>query len=203
MKKAMISTGLICALFFAVVVFWSDISLAADANPFQRGIGFIKAHMSRPLWDLIMRWVNFLILAFVIFKYARAPIAQFLQEKRAETSLTIKQLEEKKEAAELKIRDGQIMLQSSQDRLTLIKDRIVAEGQKRKDKIIEDARQESRLMLTAARVRVENQIRDAVEQIKVELIDTAADRAEAKLPQLLADRDHNRLVGQWLDAARQ
>lgn len=204
MKKALINIGFITALALVVVVLWSGVSLAGQAesgNIFKRGINFINEN--RQTWDLIMRWLNFIILAVVIIKYARAPLAQFLKEKRVETTLTIKQLEEKRAEAELKIRDGQIQLKSSQDKLALIKERILAEGQKRKEKIIEEARQESRLMLTAAQVKIENQIRDAAEKIKVELIDMAVQRAEAKLPQLLARQDHNRLIEQWMDAAQQ
>ena len=123
MKKALISLCLVCSLGFVMVGFWSDLSWAAEAAPdgvIQRWVAFFKTYLTRPMWDLIMRWVNFLILAFVIVKYARAPVSQFLKEKRAETSLTIKQLEEKKQEAELKIRDGRIQLQSSQDRLSAL-----------------------------------------------------------------------------------
>jgi F-type H+-transporting ATPase subunit b len=204
MKRALINIGLISALVFLVVVLWSSVSLAGQAesgNIFKRGINFINEN--RQTWDLIMRWINFVILAAVIIKYARAPLAQFLKEKRAETSLTIKQLEEKRAEAELKIRDGRNQLKSSQDKLALIKERVLAEGRKRKEKIIEEARQESRLMLTTAQVKIENQIRDAAEKIKIELIDMAVQRAEARLPQLLARQDHNRLIEQWMDAARQ
>jgi F-type H+-transporting ATPase subunit b len=204
MKRTLTKYGLLSFLIVAAVCLSSGISLAdqtESANIFKRGINFINEN--RSMWDLVMRWVNFIILAVVIIKYARAPIVQFLKEKRAETSLTIKQLEEKKEAAELKIRDGKIQLKSSQDKLALIKERIVAEGQKRKEKIIEDARQESRLMLASAQVKIENQVRDAAEKIKIELIDMAAQRAEAKLPQLLAQKDQDRLLEQWMDAARQ
>jgi F-type H+-transporting ATPase subunit b len=204
MKRALINIGLAMVLVLILVVLWSGVSLAGQAesgNIFKRGISFINEN--RQAWDLIMRWVNFIILAVVIVKYARAPLAQFLKEKRAETSLTIKQLEEKKAEAELKIRDGRIQLKSSQDKLALIKERIVAEGKKRKEKIIEEARQESRLMLASAHVKIENQIRDAAEKIKIELIDMAVQRAEARLPQQLVRQDHNRLIEQWMDAARQ
>ena len=204
MKRALIHIGFISAAVLMMVVLWSGMSLADQAesgNVFKRGIDFINEN--RQTWDLIMRWVNFIILAGVIVKYARAPLAQFFKEKRAETSLTIKQLEEKRAEAELKIRDGQIQLKSSQDKLALIKERIVAEGRKRKEKIIEEARQESRLMLTTAQVKIENQIRDAAEKIKIELIDMAVQRAEAKLPQMLGRQDHHRLIERWMDAARQ
>jgi F-type H+-transporting ATPase subunit b len=204
MKRALINIGLIAVLVLILVVLWSGVSLAGQAesgNIFKRGINFINEN--RQTWDLIMRWVNFIILAVVIIKYARAPLVQFLKEKRAETSLSIKQLEEKKAEAELRIHDSQIQLKSSQDKLVLIRERILAEGQKRKEKIIEEARQESRLMLVTAQMKIENQIRDAAEKIKVELIDMAVQRAEARLPQLLARQDHNRLIEQWMDAARQ
>jgi F-type H+-transporting ATPase subunit b len=204
MKRALITIGLITALVLILVVLWSGVSLADQAesgNIFKRGINFINEN--RQTWDLVMRWVNFIILAVVIIKYARAPLMQFFKEKRAETSLTIKQLEEKKAEAELKIRDGQIQLKSSQDKLALIKERILTEGQKHKEKIIEEARQESRLMLATAQVKIENQIRDAAKKIKIELIDMAVQRAEDRLPRLLARQDHNRLIEQWMDAARQ
>jgi F0F1-type ATP synthase membrane subunit b/b' len=58
-------------------------------------------------------------------------------------------------------------------------------------------------MLASAHVKIENQIRDAAEKIKIELIDMAVQRAEARLPQLLVRQDHNRLIEQWMDAARQ
>jgi F-type H+-transporting ATPase subunit b len=204
MKRALFNIGLTVSLILMVVAFWSGTGLAdqtVSSNLFKRGFDLLNEN--RETWDLIMRWVNFIILAVVIIKYARAPLAQFLKEKKAETSLTIKQLEEKRAEAELKIRDGQSQLKSSQDKLALIKERIMAEGQRRKDQIIEDARQESRRMLAAAQVKIENQIRDAADTIKVELIDKAVQRAEAKLPQLLALQDHHRLVEQWMDAARQ
>jgi F-type H+-transporting ATPase subunit b len=202
MKKVLMNVGLLTVLILLSLVIWGDIALAdqvEQGNIFQRGFSMITDN--RPTWDLIMRWVNFLILAFVIIKYSRAPIAQFLKEKRSETSLTIKQLEEKKQAAERKIQEGQAHLQASRDRLTLIKERIVAEGRRRKERIIEDARQESRLMLAAAQVRIENQIRDAAKRVRHDLIDKAAELAEARLPKLLAEQDHHRLVKRWLDAA--
>lgn len=202
MKKVLMNAGLFAVLILLSRVAWSDSALAdqvAGGNIFQQGFSLITDN--RPMWDLIMRWVNFLILAFVIVKYSRAPIAQFIKEKRAETSLTIKQLEEKKQAAERKIQEGQVLLQTSRDRLALIKERIVAEGRRRKERIIEDARQESRLMLAAAQVRIDSQIRDAANRVRHELIDKATEMAEARLPKLLAEQDHQRLVKRWLDAA--
>ena len=34
----------------------------------------------RPMYDLILRYVNFIILAFLIIKYARKPLVNFFKE---------------------------------------------------------------------------------------------------------------------------
>ena len=44
----------------------------------------------RPTYDIIMRWVNFGILAFIFFKFARRPLKNFLSDKKNEISLQIK-----------------------------------------------------------------------------------------------------------------
>lgn len=157
---------------------------------------------SRPIWDTLMRWVNFIILAAVIYKYAKAPVVSFLKEKRAETALSIEQLEKKKRAAEEKIRQGRIQLQASQERLVSIKERIVSEGQRRKAQIIEQAHQESQRMLDGARLKIDSRIREAYNAVRLELIDMAAEKAADKLSRMITKNDQVQLVGQWMDAAQ-
>ena len=48
----------------------------------------------RPTYDIIMKWVNFGILAFIFFKFARRPLKNFLSDKKNEISLQIKKLED-------------------------------------------------------------------------------------------------------------
>ena len=43
----------------------------------------------RPVYDVAMRWVNFLILVAVIVKYGREPIKEFLKQKKEETMAQI------------------------------------------------------------------------------------------------------------------
>ena len=53
----------------------------------------------RPVFDLVMRWVNFAILAFLIIKYARTPIKDFFRNKQDEVTKQIQTLEDKKHEA--------------------------------------------------------------------------------------------------------
>lgn len=183
------------------IALWAADAWAADSFPDRmiRWFEVVKTGFNRHAWDIIMRWVNFLILAVLIYKYAKTPVVQFLKEKRAETALSIEMLEDKKHEAEAKIQESQMQLRTSQERLALIKERIVSEGQKRKEQIIDQAHQESQRLLESAKLKIESQIREAYNTVRLELIDMAAEKAACKLPQVITEKDQQHWVRLWLD----
>lgn len=174
-----------------VLACWVTVVWAAEETGF-----------TRETYDLLMRWLNFIILAGVIIKYARRPIANFLKEKKAEVAGTIEKLEARKKAATEKLLVCQNELTANQARLASIKDRLIAEGENRKAEIIADAQNESRLMLETAKLRIDHQIREMHALLKSELIDTATQMALTKLPGIVNTADHDRLIHQWLDAVQ-
>lgn len=203
-KGALLSLLLAGGLWLGIV--WAaepgETPKVVHASILSQWITYLKTHCTRATWDDLMRWVNFFILGGVIYKYARTPMANFLQGKKAETARAIGRMEEKKRQAEAKIQDGQAQLQNSNERLERIKERVIAEGQRLKAQMIADAKSEGRIMLEAAKIRIENQIRDAYQIIRAELIETAADKALAKLPQMMTEKDHERMVDLWMEEAK-
>jgi len=157
---------------------------------------------TRHTYDLIMRYVNFAILAGFFIKYARRPIISFLKDKRAEVRQAIDDLEAKKRGIEKQILETQKELTMGQERLELVKDRIIAEGQRRKDELIADARSESAVLLESTQHKIEALLRDASARIRGELIDMAAEIALEKLPELVTLQDHDRWVQRWMEAAQ-
>jgi F-type H+-transporting ATPase subunit b len=161
----------------------------------EEGRGFTRAQ-----WDDIMRWVNLLILVFLIVKYARRPLIGFLSSKKQEVSQLIARYDAQKRQAEAKILEAQTMLAASKERLTLIKERIVEEGRKRQAEIIEAADKDARMMLDAARHKAAGHLRDAVQRLKSELVDEAAREAMTRIVRRVTDDDQERLIDQWLTA---
>jgi F-type H+-transporting ATPase subunit b len=151
---------------------------------------------------MIMRWVNFIILAALIIKYARKPLTNFLNQQRDEVAALIKRYEGQKKEAELKIQEGRRQLAESEQRLKIVEERIIAEGQRRKAAAIEAARSESRIMIEAAQGKIEGQIREAYGILRGEIIDLATEKALSKISSVINDEDQDRLVHLWLDAAR-
>jgi F-type H+-transporting ATPase subunit b len=153
----------------------------------------------RPTFDLVMRWVNFAIIVFVLVKFGRKPIKDFLSSRRNEIDQQIKKYEQQKEAVTEKIEAANQLLQNSIDRFEKIKKRIVKDGEKKKQQIIEDARQESMILLKGARQKIENQIAEAQNIIRSELIESAIALAEQQLPEEITATDEKKLLDRFME----
>lgn len=153
----------------------------------------------RPTYDIIMMWVNFLILAGVLYKFLKNPLMDFIKGKKYEVEKEIQKAEDLKEQAEGKIQEAKKMVEEGKDRFNLIKERIIALGEKRKSELIEEAQQHSQYMLIEAKRRVDNQIVRAQEKYRAELVDTAFDLVLERLPKEITEEDGEKLVQNYID----
>ena len=128
-------------------------------------------------YDVIMMWANFAILAIVIVKYARNPIKGFFRDQKENIAKSISDIEAQKEANEAEIRHAQQSMQESSARFEEIRQKIVAEGERKKQAIIEGAQRECRLMMENAEFWVERHLLQAKERLKSELIDESIEQA--------------------------
>ena len=153
----------------------------------------------RPTYDLALRWINFSILVFLILKYARKPLVNFFKEKSEDVKQEIKAVEQEK--AEILTRVDEILQarDHSQEKLEKLKERIVVQGKAKKQHIIEDARKESKIMLESAQRKIESQMITAQENIRAELIDHAIEMALEKLPEIIDEKDNQKLYEQYIE----
>ena len=149
-------------------------------------------------YDVIMMWVNFAILATVIVKYARNPIKGFFRDQKENIAKSIRDIEAQKEANEAEIRLAQQSMQESSARFEEIRQKIIAEGERRKQAIIEGAQRECRLMMENAEFWVERHLLQAKESLKSELIDESIEQALQRLPQVLTPEDNQKFINSYL-----
>jgi F-type H+-transporting ATPase subunit b len=159
-----------------------------------------SANNWRSTFDLVMRWVNFGIIVFLLVKFGRKPIQDFLAGRRDAIDKQIKNYEQQKEAAEKQIEEATRMLKDSTIRFENIKRRIIEEGEKKKQQIIDDARQESEILLTSARHKINNQIAEARNLIRAEMIESAITLAEQRLPEEITTADEQKLIDQFMQS---
>ena len=87
----------------------------------------------RHTYDLVMRFLNFAILAVLIVKFTRTPIAKFLSGQKEKIEKQIRQIDEEKEAVTQKIQETIKSVDKSDATLEQLKERIVTQGKKKKE----------------------------------------------------------------------
>ena len=186
-----------------IVLFWYCLSLVLIAI-FLSGPDALAAGNNenwRSTFDLVMRWVNFAIIAVLLVKFTKTPIKNFLSDRKLQIEQKIEAYEQQKETLEQEIIENQNMLADSMIRFEKIKQTIIEEGERKKQQIIEDARQESSILLAATQHKIEHQIREARNAIRSEMIETAIALAEKRLPAEITAADEHKLTDLFLASA--
>lgn len=164
----------------------------------SEALGSENAGNWRSMYDLVMRWLNFGIIVFLIVKFAREPLMNFLRGQKEALEQQIGTLEEDKDKAAGKVKETLKMLDDSTARFAKLKQRITEQGENKRQKIIEDAQNESSSMLEGAKQRIDSLIFQAKKDFRSELIDEAIVLAATRLPAEINDDDSQKLVDQYL-----
>lgn len=155
----------------------------------------------RPIYDFVMRWINFGILAYFLVKVVGPILVNFLSGQQSEIRGKIDRVQKEKDEMLAKVQDARDSLEGSGPRLEEIKSRIVEQGERRKQEIIDEANEHSRLMMSHARQRIDNQILQARKKLMDDLLDMAMEKALERLPREITEEDDNRLIEKYMDAA--
>ena len=185
-KQAVSLFGGIMAVAMGIHIFGATALAAEEAGSW------------RTTFDLVMRWVNFAILAFILVKYAKTPLKNFLGERRQEIAHQLNKIEQEKEKADQTIRETLKELEDSKIRFTKMKQRIIEDGEKKKQKIIADARQESRILMESARKKIDYRFLKAQKALKSELTEIAINLAAQRLPAKITEEDNQKWVNAFL-----
>jgi F-type H+-transporting ATPase subunit b len=155
----------------------------------------------RPTYDLVMRWLNFLILVGVIVRYARQPVKTFLEGRSAELRIEIDTLESQKREAVATVSALRERLADSESRLAEMKARLLADGERRKQALLDQAEMESAMILKDAEHKIEGLRHQAQRMLRVELVDGAIDLAQTRLRDEIQAQDHQRFTADFFQAA--
>ena len=179
--------GCLWACFAFMLAMVPSIAMAGEAQEW------------RPTYDLILRWVNFLILVAVIAKYAREPVKSFLNQQKADVASRIEALTAEKQTVFEEIQAAREQAAERESRLKELQDRLISQGEAKKQQIIEQARQQSTVMIEETRKKMETRISQVKNQLKMELADLAFEQAEKKLPKIITDSDNQRLLAFYME----
>jgi F-type H+-transporting ATPase subunit b len=157
-----------------------------------------SANSWRETYDPIMKWVNFGILLFVILKYAGPPLANFLRSQGREIERDLARIEQEKNDVMDQLQTAQQFLDESEVRIAELKERILEEGRKRRQDIIQQADEESQLMMDSVTQRAQGYFQEAKIQLQHELLDEAMNRALEILPNVMTSDDRQKMVNDYV-----
>jgi F-type H+-transporting ATPase subunit b len=155
----------------------------------------------RPTYDLIMRWINFGIIVFVVYKYARKPFMNFLRGSKEKVAEEIEALETRKEEMVTRINQTQKDIEESDIRFNELKERIIQQGEKKKVEIIESAQHHSKIMIEDAKRRIGTHFLNAKNEFRTEMIDKAMDIALERLPKEITPEDNDKFSRLFLESS--
>lgn len=154
-------------LVTVAITFWSPLqALAADAGSNWR-----------PTYDMVMMWVNFIILVALLIKFLRQPLRDFLNKQRDAVQNTLDRLGAEKSRIEKDIQSLRATLDGRKQKAEDMHRRIVAQGENERRDIIATARQEAERRLLKAHQLIEARHREACQALRNEMVDIAIDLA--------------------------
>ncbi len=152
----------------------------------------------RSTYDTILMWVNFLILAGVLYKFLKDPARDFINGRKMDMEKELEKAEEQKKQADEKIRESVDMLEQGNARFDQMRKRIIEQGEKIKEQIIKDAEEQSNFMMIEAKRKIDSQIIRARGKFREELIDRAFEMALERIPKEINDIDKQQLVDRYI-----
>ena len=152
----------------------------------------------RKVWDTVWLFINFFVLVFVIVKYGRKPLMDFLAEKRVEIAENLETVQDRLSSAEAEYKEAMTNLEQMQEKIGEIEEYMRQDAERNRERILEEAQEKSRIIMAEAKERAESSIKNAYARVREELIDIAINTAQKKITESLSDEDETRLVDEYL-----
>lgn len=143
--------------------------------------------------QLIYTAVAFVILLFLLTKFAFPPLVKMMDERQQKIRDSLDEAEQAREEAHRLLEDYKKQLQNAQNEAKVIIEQRKEQADKMKDEIIEKAREQSQLVVDQARQEIENEKNQAIKELQNSIANWSVDIAEKAIKKQLSEAEHKRL----------
>jgi F-type H+-transporting ATPase subunit b len=180
---------LVCALAFFLVLVTASSAFASDAAGW------------RGTYDAVMLWVNFFILAFLLVKFLRKPLMGFLSEQKKSVEDQLEKLEKRRLSVIQEMAELNEKITARDKWLNELVEQTKMQAEQERQRLVDDARAESAMLMENAKIRIQARILEAKLQLREELLEMAMDIAINELPSIITSQDQERLLGFYMENA--
>ncbi|MBP1714432.1 MAG: atpF [Deltaproteobacteria bacterium] len=180
------------------ILVFSLTMLAGTADLWASG-GEKGEFSSAVIWQIIA----FVLLIVILSRFAKKPLASFLSRRQAEVQSAIEQSARKKEEAEVLLSEWQRKVNSLNQEVEELHQRIRAEGEAEQKKIVSRAKEEGERIRQQAGVITEQEVAKARAALKKEMVDLSVALAEKLLKEAIKPQDQERLIREYIGKVRE
>ena len=142
--------------------------------------------------------LNFAILFIVLFLLLKKPTKAFFSSRRKEIADELRELEEKKAAAEKQLAEYQARFRNLDQESRQIIDDYIKQGEEAKKRIITQAQTQAEKLEDMARRTIEQEFKTARTRLQQEISALAVERAETIIQEAISSDDQDKLVDDYL-----
>ncbi len=148
------------------------------------------------IWQI----VNFLILVFILAKFAYKPILNMMEERKNKIASDLEAAEKAKESAENLKEEYQARISNAKQEAQVILDNARKTAQAAHDKIIADTKAEQEQVIAAAKDSIELEKKKAMDDIRSQVINLSMIAASKIVEQKLGSEEDKKMAGEIVDA---
>ena len=157
--------------------------------------GLTHSQVMNFIWHVL----NFSILAFLLVKFLRKPIAGALKGRTESIRAGFEELEAKRADAERKYAEYESKLSTMDEQAGRILKTFTEQGEAEKEKIIAQAHEAAERIKAQAEFYVQQELAKAKTELQTEVADMAVKMAEDLIRKNLNEEDHHRLISEYLE----
>jgi len=189
--------GLLVVSILVIAFLGGVVMTACAAEEHQSGSSFKESWLK--IWEVL----NFLILAFLVFKLLKEPLNNFFKSHSEQVREQFEGAKEASASAEREMEEMERRYQSLEEEILKLRQAISEIGERERDRIIANARATAEYMLEKARIESDTMLRDAAMQLRREVVEAAISLTEESIRRAIHSADQQRLIDEYLKGLKQ
>jgi len=181
-----------------VIAFLGGVVMTASAAEEQQSGSSFKESWLK-IWEVL----NFLILAFLVFKLLKEPLKNFFKSHSEQVRQEFEGAKEVSLSAEREMEEMERRYQTLEEEIQKLEQAISEIGERERDRIIAKAKETAGHMLEKAGIESDIMLRNAAMRLRREVVDVAVSLTEESIRKAIDSSDQRRLVEEYLEDLKQ
>jgi F-type H+-transporting ATPase subunit b len=169
----------------------------ADVKPLEGSNPLLEASPGLMIWTLVC----FFITLFILKRYVFGPIGQAIEKRRSQIAATIAETEASREEALRLLEEYRERLAEARREAEELRERGRRDAERQRQEILSRATEERERVLADQQAQLDAQVRQAVSEMRGEVVGLALAAAEKVTRKSLDDADHRRLIEEAIGEA--